>query len=720
MSKLKDFENNLHFLIEKSRKPLIWLETFDYSYVVDTLQNKLGEYMMVWDTASTCINSLNNDVPGIHVGLGTFISFFSEGKIDLGYFAEDTEFEETDGIEGEDAILYLKERVLVAKVRESMFEEEANNTDDRLVAHLQDFVYKNNKEEKRKKKTILIVSTYHFDVNGLEHICERLEMPLPDKEDIKRELCLDSVLQDNQTNEFVFSESFKMDFNYNTDKLVDALNGMYLYDIKNLLKTIMSEAKYSKISPFDYNYGFLDDRVIEGKKQIVKNSGLLEVIDVKGKDYHKHVADIDNLREHLINEKKLIENSIFLQSNLPRPKGILLVGAPGCGKSESAKAAASILDLPLYRLNIGDLLGHKYGQSENRFNEALRTADASAPCVLWIDEIEKAFAGAGNEQNNDDTLTHIIGRFLTWMQEHETLVYLVATANHLSQMRPELLRKGRWDEIYFLTYPSIKGRAEILKKCLQRFNIKLLDKNDNVLFEEENGISPSKEEMIVLAKLLYRMKGWSGAEISSVVVDVAKDAYRKNKRNGNSNKTISISLDDLTDRILGDTSILKNSLKDCNITLCDEKNVDVFSDKASDFSQNILVELLQKIKDWSNLEINSLILNDVDAPDGRLYIKDFFSVLEANENKTINDKIEKEIREIQLKNLVVFDDQRKEEIRRILKEKYDHEKNDSKQQYSYVRYKHEGYKSASNAVCLYEDIKDIDIALSAIFNTFNN
>lgn len=556
MSKLKDFENNLHFLIDKSRKPLIWLETFDYSYVVDTLQHKLGEDMMVWDTASTCINSLNDDMPEVHVGLGTFVSFFSEGKIDLSYFAEDTELEESNGGGDEDTIFYFNERVLIAKVRESMFEENADNTDDRLIAHLQDFVYKNNKEDKRKKKTILLVSTYHFDVNGLEHICERLEMPLPDKEDIRRALGLDydSMSKHEKSDEFEFSTSFKLNIKENTDNLVDALNGMYLYDIKNLLKTIISESKYSKISPFDYNYGFLPDRVKEGKKQIVKNSGLLEVIDIKGKDYHEHVADIDNLRAHLENEKKLIENTYFLQSNLPRPKGILLVGAPGCGKSESAKATASILGLPLYRLNIGDLLGHKYGQSENRFNEALRTADASAPCVLWIDEIEKAFAGAGNEQDNDDTLTHIIGRFLTWMQEHETLVYLVATANHLSKMRPELLRKGRWDEIYYLTYPSIKGRFDILKKCFQRYGMKLQDEFDHEVFSDDKLPQKTKKDFVCLLKC---MENWSGAEISAMVVGIAKDAYR-----GTPNSKIEIiNLKDLTDRIR-QLSTNDNSLKD--------------------------------------------------------------------------------------------------------------------------------------------------------------
>ena len=630
MSRLKDFEDNLQFLIDKSRKPLIWLETFDYSYVVDTLQNKLKEQMIVWDTALTNYFSLNYDLSNFHSGLGTFIPYFSEGKVDFSDYT-DQDDEEEEVFDLEDKILYLKERLLIAKVRESMFEEMADETDDRLVAHLQKFVYDNNKRATKEKKTILLVSTYHFDVNGLEHICERIEMPLPDKQDIKKALCLEdnSINEQNYVNEFEFSSSFKLNFKENTNNLVDALNGMYLYDIKSLLKTIMSESKYGKISPFDYNYGFLTDRVKEGKKQIVKNSGLLEVIDIKEKNYHEHIADIDNLKVHLENEKTLIENYYFLQSNLPRPKGILLVGAPGCGKSESAKATASILGLPLYRLNIGDLLGHKYGQSENRFNEALRTADASAPCVLWIDEIEKAFAGAGNEQNNDDTLTHIIGRFLTWMQEHETLVYLVATANHLKQMRPELLRKGRWDDIYYLTYPSVIGRFEILKKSIQRYNLILLDDNNHILLDNNNHEIFSNEELSDTTKekikdLILSMDNWSGAEISSMVVELVKDIYRKNPNT-----------------------------------------------------------IIDKIK-----------LNDL--------ISIVHSNSSSKKDKEIEEankvKIEKEIRDMQINNLIVFDDKKKEEIEKLLKEKYENEKKESKQQYQYTRYDQEGYKPASKSV----------------------
>lgn len=649
MSKLKEFEASLKFLTCTAKKPLIWLETFDYNYVIDTLKkvvpNGGGNSIAIWNISMKHVTDIEGEkLTSKPTTLGHFIPQYNRGEIDSPREgATNNELQNVD--------------ILVAKVTESMFKDDGDKLEERLVARLQEFVYNNNRiKDNKDKKTILIITSYHFEVNGLEHLCERLNMPLPDVDDIRYELCLndnDSGMEKNgmeeEKKEFKFSTSFKINLKENTNRLVDALNGMYLYDIKNLLKTIMSEAKYKKISPFDYNYGFLTDRVIEGKKQIVKNSGLLEVIEIKGKDYHVHVADIDNLRNHLIREKELIKNNYFLQSKLPRPKGILLVGAPGCGKSESAKAVSSILGLPLYRLNIGDLLGHKYGQSENRFNEALRTADASAPCVLWIDEIEKAFAGTGNDQNNDDTLIHIIGRFLTWMQEHETLVYLVATANHLSQMRPELLRKGRWDEIYYLTYPSIKGRYEILKKCFLRYDVILKDDNDNNLLCISRKDRHVELSGINLVKLLREMNGWSGAEICSIVVETIKDAFRNNTENGVS----SIGLEDLKKKI--------------ELRLADKETTD---------EEHESKERLQ------------------DA---------------------IDSKINGEIREMQIKCCKKFELSQINDIKELLKEKYQNESNDMKLQYSYARYELEGYKPASNTVLVKEEELSDSELFSLIF-----
>lgn len=500
ISKLEEFKNDLYFLVEKARKPLIWLESFDFNYIIELLRGFLGEKantISLWERATGNLINIRGDV-------------VVNKQCPL------TEY-----------ILHpeIFNRLLIAKVSEMIFEADKN---DRLSASLQNFVDENNKKNYDEKKTILIITPYHFEVKGLEHMCERLEMPRPDKQDILRELFERMDIDGHR--EIEFCESFKLNGETNQEKLVDALRGMYLYDIKNLLKTIQFESYFGKIAPFDFNYGKLDERVKRGKKQIVKNSGLLEVIEVE-KEYYENIADIDNLIEHLNTEKKLIQNQRFLSSKLPKPKGILLVGAPGCGKSESAKAAASILELPLYRLNIGDLMGHKYGQSENRFNEALRTADGSAPCVLWIDEIEKAFAGAGSGDENNDVLIHILGRFLTWMQEHETLVYLVATANDLSKMRPELLRKGRWDEIFYISYPSEEGRENILRKCLQRYNLKIVDDGKNINAEQ-------------IKKIILSFDGMSGAEISSKLIEAAKESFKSDGESstmqGYSNNEVSI------------------------------------------------------------------------------------------------------------------------------------------------------------------------------------
>ena len=520
MTTLEEFENNLRFLVETARKPLVWLETFDYGYVIDTVGRILNnsDSVLIYNNARRYVHkhSSENKALTTKMPLGHFIPIF------LAEECGDKDMSSSANIDD-----FIGKRILVAKVSESMFEKGGNNKiEEHLVERLQDFVYQNNKPGNgNKRKTILLISATNFNINGLEHICERLSVPLPDKEDIHAEL--DIELGKNEDGTPIYKYPYAADFRKgkktrdNKKDLIDALYGMTLYDIRELLRSLMAESN-GKIR-LDFNGMKLPARVIARKKQLVKNSGLLEVIDLKNKArYHEKVGGINGLRYYLKKQKKKI-SPLFLHSKLPKPKGILLVGAPGCGKSESAKATASILELPLYRLNIGDLLGHKYGQSENRFNEALKTADASAPCVLWIDEIEKAFAGAGNEQNNDDTLTHIIGRFLTWMHEHETLVYLVATANDLSKMRPELLRKGRWDEIFYLSYPELSDIKEIISRKRKEYSIILIDDDGKIV--EDKYYEGKLSEGAIPDDIIEKMQGMSGAEIVSILVEAANEEF---------------------------------------------------------------------------------------------------------------------------------------------------------------------------------------------------
>lgn len=522
MSNFIKFKKNLELATIKAQKSLIWIESFDYKFIIDMLSSLLNtKQTIVWHQGTQDISNL--------------CSGLLYGKDGFTYKANDENAFSIELCESISMFMSQKEKYLIASISERLFEDEVN-----LIPLLQEFVYINNERINEERQTILLISANHVEVVGLEHICEHLFMPLPDKEDIQE--FLGYTLQRNKFGnviniigegnpQYPFAPDFKdsklTDFKQNYKELIDALYGMHIYDIKELLHTLTSQSKFGEIQ-YQYRNISLLERVKVAKKQMVENSGLLEIID-NYEGCHKEIADIENLLEHLDRERRILSNPYFLSSKLPKPKGVLLVGDPGCGKSASAKAVASILNYPLYRMNLGSLLGHKYGQSENQFNEALKLADSSAPCVLWIDEIEKAFAGAGNDQS-DDTLTHIVGKFLTWMQEHKTLVYLVATANDISKekLKPEFTRKGRWDEIFYLTYPSKIGREKILKAILEKYGL--------------NELSQDK-----ISSLSDKMKGkrMSGSAIENLVLDVIKDEYIENMENENPNSVKEISFEKL-------------------------------------------------------------------------------------------------------------------------------------------------------------------------------
>lgn len=509
MSNFSEFREKLAICLVAARKPLIWFESFDYRFVVEELESVSNEdfridsnNVSVWDQAygSRLFKANNSDGDGSK--LDERIKEFIEER---------------------------NSKLLIAKVQKDTFEKQPE-----LVSLLQNFVYYNNLLSTEKKKTIILISPYFIQLDGLEHSFERLTMPLPDKVDIKEELGFIHVTKKDFNKDYIngsyhFSKTFMRNdtFKKNSEDLVNALLGLHLYDIRSLLQTVQSETNRNVINAFYPGYRDLAERILIAKKQIVQNSGLLEIVDVED-GYEDNVGNIDNLVDYLRERSNYIDNFTKMDGSqedeighssktisLPLPKGILLVGEPGCGKSESAKAVSSILKKPLLRLNMGGLLGQYVGQSENNFIEALRTAEAAQPCILWIDEIEKAFAGAGKDTGNNDTvMTRVIGIFLTWMQEHKSLVYLVATANDLSLMKDEFLRKGRWDEIFYLSKPDEKGRIDILKKSLHKYKLQLCGTDKKAI----------QKDMVwmTLAKLMNDM---SGADIASVVISTVQKVY---------------------------------------------------------------------------------------------------------------------------------------------------------------------------------------------------
>lgn len=189
---------------------------------------------------------------------------------------------------------------------------------------------------------------------------------------------------------------------------------------------------------------------------------------------------------------------------MPAPKGILLVGVPGCGKSLTAVTVGQEWEMPLLRLDMGRIFSGLVGSSESNIRNALATCEAVAPCILWVDEIEKGLSGSQSSGSSDGgTTSRVFGTILTWMQEKKSPVFVVATANDISQLPPEFLRKGRFDEIFFVDLPNATERKEIFNIQFERYGWEIKDVNLDSIAQKTDGFSGAEiEQSVVGARYL--------------------------------------------------------------------------------------------------------------------------------------------------------------------------------------------------------------------------
>ena len=242
------------------------------------------------------------------------------------------------------------------------------------------------------------------------------------------------------------------------------------------------------------------------KEQIIKKSGILDYFPKN--ENLKDVGGMEILKDWLFKRQKAYEKRAR-DFGLQEPKGLLLLGVPGCGKSLTAKSIASFWNMPLLRLDIGKVYQGLVGSSEDNIRKAIATAEAVAPCVLWIDEIEKGLNGVQSSGSTDGGVTsRIFSTILTWMQEKTSPVFVVATANNINLLPPELLRKGRFDEIFFVDLPTAKERENIFSIHLQK-----------------KGQDPSLYPMGMLGK---KTEGFNGAEIEECIKEAMFAAYVQN------------------------------------------------------------------------------------------------------------------------------------------------------------------------------------------------
>jgi ATP-dependent 26S proteasome regulatory subunit len=350
------------------------------------------------------------------------------------------------------------------------------------------------------KKNVIFISPKLLIPNDMQKEISVFEFPLPTLDEIKNKL--DEMLYANTKVANCLTDEDK-------EKLSRAALGLTMQEVENAFAHAMVDD--GKMSADDINI------IFEETRQVVRKTGILEF--VKSNLNLDDIGGLGNLKRWL-NKR----NNTWLDSakkyNIPAPKGILITGVPGCGKSLTAKALSAIWQLPLLKLDMGKIFSGIVGSSEENMRKALQTAEAVAPSILWVDEIEKGLSGL-NGSGDSGTSARIFGTFLTWMQEKSSPVFVIATANNISNLPPELLRKGRFDEIFFVDLPTHKERKDIFKVHLRK-RLKNTDISKNILID---GNIPDA----ILNELADKTEGFTGAEIEQIVISALYEAFFENR-----------------------------------------------------------------------------------------------------------------------------------------------------------------------------------------------
>ena len=359
-----------------------------------------------------------------------------------------------------------------------------------------------------------IIVSYSADINSsIETEITMLDYPLPTRKDVEKQI-KEFVMQ------YQGEKGIKIDTSDKTlEALTNAALGLTSSEIENCLSRALVADKSLDIEDVK--------NIVNEKKQIIRKSGILEYVE--NKLSLDEVGGLGVLKRWL----ELRGHSFSKEAKdfgLNPPKGVLLVGIPGCGKSLTAKCIASAWSMPLLKLDMGKIFGKYVGDSEANIRQALKTAEAIAPCVLWIDEIEKGLAGGGDS----GTSSRVFGNLLSWMQDKISPVFIFATANNIRNLPPELLRKGRFDEIFFVDLPDDEERKKILEIHINKTGRNSKDFNLDELVKL-SGESNFGDEIRL-----------AGAELEAWVKDSLLEAY---SRKVSGDKESDLSMKDFEDTI---------------------------------------------------------------------------------------------------------------------------------------------------------------------------
>jgi SpoVK/Ycf46/Vps4 family AAA+-type ATPase len=379
----------------------------------------------------------------------------------------------------------LKRKLLVIKDAANYLntKEGSNTASAKVIALLKEIA---GKIRTGLDAAVIIVSPTVHIPQDLEKMTTVLELGYPDEKEISA--ILKKFMEDNEIP--AVNAILK-------EGMLQALKGLTEFEIEDLLRLAISEdgeltAKAIKL-------------ILDQKQQIIMKAGILEMIPLK--ESIDDIGGLEYLKEWLKKKEKVFKNiRTAAEFGVSMPKGVMIAGMPGCGKSLCAKAAGKLFDVPLLRLDMGRLMGKYVGESEENMRKAILLAEAISPCVLWVDELEKAFAGVSG--GGSEVTTRLFGTFLTWMQEKTSAAFVLATANKITELPPELLRKGRFDEIFYVALPNAEERRKI-------FDIKIKKSRKQDIGK------------IDISALVEKTEGYTGADIEGVVCESVESVFVK-------------------------------------------------------------------------------------------------------------------------------------------------------------------------------------------------
>lgn len=453
--KEKTFDKKLRNLID-ARQPIIWVNTpeemrcqFEFNRIFEDYKNKYGcnKKQVIWD----CTNEKEDWLSF----LNKIISYDGENAI---FIMRDPQF-------------LLDNPIFVRKMRT-------------IYEHLS--CVKNN--------LIITSPTVPIFPPGLDKEIFVINFDYPTSEELLE--MIEKIFRN-------FAEEYPdLKIKVNNEimtNIIRSLKGLTFAEIKcALFKIVVSEKEIGEKT---------SDLLLLEKEQLIKKGGLLQYINFLI-DANNDIGGVDVLKDWMRKRKKSFSEEAR-EFGLPVPRGVLMIGMQGCGKSMIAKAIARIYGMPLVRLDMGALFGSLVGQSEERTRKAIEQVEAISPCVLWIDELDKAASGMQGSSGDSGVSARVLSTILTWLQEKTEPVFVVATANNITNLPPELSRKGRFDEIFFIDLPSFGEREDIFKIHIKKVNRHPKDFN--------------------IRQLSSLTQGFSGAEIEAAIVSALYDAFDDSK-----------------------------------------------------------------------------------------------------------------------------------------------------------------------------------------------